>query len=603
MSLSFHHTIKHNQKSERIRHLIVFDVESYIDKKQGNKTIFVPFLWSAIRARKNKSNDGWVTTKHYGTDINDFWDMIESYCYDKEKVILSSHHLEPDFIPLLGIKMLQAREWILQKYITHNKILYFEFSKGKKKLVVSNSGNIFPGSIDRWGKALGIAKLDMPKCKCLCQEWITYCMRDCEILLEMWLQYFKFLDIHDMGNFKLTAASQAMTTYRHRFMPKPIAIHDHPETLILERQAYHGGRFQALQIGKIPNAPFWRLDINSMYGNIMSKEDLPYELRGYQDGCNLDKLRWLLKRYAVIAEMTVISDEPFFPVIENDKVKYPIGRYKAVFCTPEIEYLLANHTVQRVHRISWYKKTPILSEYANYFLGIRQGYKKDGNKPYEELAKLFVNSLYGKFGQYGYEDKIIGECDPKIIRYEESYSADTHKSIQYLLYGGKVHVTEKQNNSYNTFVAIAAHITAYGRLALWLLIKKAGIMNVYHVATDSLIVNAVGLANLDDDIDAMTLGKLKIEEQIPSLTIKAPNDMVLGETEKIKGISKKAPKVNENEYIITCWARFNTLFKKGALDYYYTTEVHKTLKREKFNSLDKDGNHVTVYCEYQNIGV
>ncbi len=603
MSLSFHHSIKHNQKSERIRHLIVFDVESHIDKKQGNKTIFEPFLWSAIRSRYNDKSSKWVSKKYHGTDIDEFWDMIESYCYNKEKVVLSSHHLEPDFVPLMGIKKLQARDWIMTKYITHNKILFFEFSKDKKKLVITNSGNIFPGSIERWGKALGIAKLEMPTCKCLCDKWIIYCMRDCEILLQMWLEYFKFLDIHDMGNFKFTAASQAMTTYRHRFMTKTIAIHNHPATLILERNAYHGGRFQAMQIGKIPSAPFWRLDINSMYGEIMSTEELPYELRGYQDGCNLDKLNWLMKRYAVIAELTIISDEPFFPIVENDKVKYPVGRYKGVFCTPEIAYLQANHSILKVHRISWYKKAPILSEYAKYFLGIRQGYKADGNKPYEELAKLFVNSLYGKFGQYGYDDKIIGDCDPKIIKYEESFNADTHKSTQYLLYGGKVHVTEKKNNSYNTFVAIAAHITAYGRIRLWLLIKQAGIMNVYHVATDSLIVNAEGLDRLANQIDKMTLGKLKIEEQIPSLTIKAPNDMVLGDVEKIKGISKKAPKVKENEYIITCWTRFNTLFKKGTLDYYYTTTVHKHLKREKFNSLDKDGNHVTVFCEYENIGV
>ncbi len=580
----------------------MFDVESHITKHIKNKTIFEPFLWCCIKARYNDKKQTWVTKQYHGTDINAFWDLIETFTHDKEKVVLSSHHLEPDFIPLQGIKKLQARNWIMTKYITHNKILMFEFAKDKKKLTISNSGNIFPGSIERWGNALGIPKLEMPTYDKLDDNWIRYCMRDCEVLLAMWLSYFKFLDLHDMGNFKFTAASQAMTTYRHRFMERSIAIHNHPETLILERNAYHGGRFQALQIGKIKATPLVRLDINSMYGDIMSREKLPYELRGYQDGCRLDKLIWLLKRYAVIAECTVICDEPFFPIIADGKVTYPTGRHKGVFCTPELEYLLANHTIVKIHRISWYKKYPILSAYATYFLSLRQSYKAEQNKPYEELAKLFVNSLYGKFGQYGYEDKVIGTCDESIIKIEESYNKDTHHTTQYIIYGGKVHVTTKQNGSYNTFVAIAAHITACGRVALWKLIKQAGIMNVYHVATDSLIVNQIGLANLSDRIDKMKLGYLKIEDTIKALTIKAPNDMIMDGTEKIKGISKKAIKHSENEYEITCWTRFNTLFKKGALDYYYTTQVHKTLKRERFNTLDSAGNHVGVYCVYQNEG-
>lgn len=603
MSLGFHHSIKHNQKNERIRHLIIFDVESHIDKHKDNKTIFEPFLWCCIKARYNDKNDKWVKKKYHGTGINEFWDLIETFCYAKEKVVLSSHHLEPDFIPLQGIKMLQARNWIMMKYITHNKILYFEFVKDKKKIVISNSGNIFPGSIEYWGNALKMPKLQMPNTSILNDEWIRYCMNDCEILLEMYLQYFKFLDVHDMGNFKFTAASQAMTTFRHRFMNKTIAIHEHTETLILERQAYHGGRFQAMQIGKINYSPLARLDINSMYGYIMSNEELPYELRGYQEGCKLDKLVWLMKRYAVIAELTIISSEPFFPIIKDDKIKYPTGRHTGIFCTPEIQYLLDNHTIVKIGRVAWYKKYPILSDYSRYFLSLRQDYKTNQNKPFEELAKLFVNSLYGKFGQYGYKDKIIGDCDINTIKYEESYNADSNKTIQYMLYGGKIHVTEKQNGSYNTFVAIAAHITAYGRIMLWKLISQAGINNVYHVATDSLIVNQIGLDKLENEIDKMILGKLKIEEVITSLIIKAPNDMVIDTREKIKGISKKAIKHDENDYEITCWPRFNTLLKKGMLDYYYTNQVRKKLKRTTFNSLDNEGNHVSIYCEYGYLGV
>lgn len=444
MSMGFHHTIKANQKNERIRHLMVFDVESHIDKHIGNKTIFEPFLWCAIYSRYFKERKAWSNKEYHGIDINAFWDLVEKYSYNKEKLVLSSHHLEPDFVPLQGIQQLQARGWILGKYITHNKILYFEFAKEKHKIVITNSGNIFPSSIEFWGKALNIPKLEMPTSKQLNKEWIEYCMRDCVVLLAMWHNYLDFLDIHNMGNLQFTAASQAMTSYRHRFMTKAIAIHREPSVLALERVSYHGGRFQALQIGNIKASPIWRLDVNSMYGDIMKTSELPYELRGYQDGCRMDKLIWLLKRFSVIAELTIQCNEPFIPIIKADKVTYPTGRFTSVFCTPEINYILANMSIIKIGKISWYKKFPILSDYASYFLNLRQEYKKQDNKPYAELAKLFVNSLYGKFGQYGYKEEVIGECDPSLIKYEESYDANTKSKINYLFYGGKIRVVKKR---------------------------------------------------------------------------------------------------------------------------------------------------------------
>jgi len=597
MSMSFHHSIKPNQKNERIRHLLVFDVESNIDKKLGNKTIFEPFLWSLIYSRYRTEDKAWIDKKEYGTNIDDFWDIVESYAYNKEKLILSSHHLEPDIIPLQSVAQLDKRDWKLSKYITHNKILMFDFTKDKRKIVITNSGNIFPGSIAEWGKALKIDKLDMPTAKELNKEWVDYCMRDCEVLLAMWKTYIDFLNIHNMGNMKFTAASQAMTSYRHRFMPKTIAIHNHPETLALERLAYHGGRFQALQIGNISETPLYRLDINSMYGDIMCKADLPYELRGYQETCKLDKIVWLLKKYAVIAEMTIRTFEPVFPVIKDDKVTYPLGKITGFFCTPEIEYILEHCSIISIGKVSWYRKYPILSEYSTYFLNVRQAYKKEANKPFEMMAKLFVNSLYGKFGQYGYKEEIIGDCDEGVMTFQESYDTTTKQKIGYLLYGGKIHVVKKENNSYNTFVAVAAHITAYGRINLWKLIKQAGVNNVYHVATDSLIVNTIGFEALQDKIDANTFGLLKVEEIIKKLIVKAPNDMVMDETEKIKGVSKKAIKHSDNTYTVTCWPSFNALMKRNELGFYYTRSVTKTLKRKDYLTLDDKGNAVKMVYE------
>lgn len=130
------------------------------------------------------------------------------------------------------------------------------------------------------------------------------------------------------------------------------------------------------------------------------------------------------------------------------------------------------------------------------------------------------------------------------------------------------------------------------------MIKQAGVNNVYHVATDSLLVNEIGLNNLKDELDANTFGKLKIEEQIKRLIIKAPNDMVMDDKEKIKGINKKSKKLDSNTYEVTCWTRFNTLLKRNELESYYTKTVKKRLKRTSYLSLNNQGDSTKVICVY-----
>ncbi|MEW5992934.1 MAG: DNA polymerase [Candidatus Zixiibacteriota bacterium] len=585
MSLGFHHTLKTNQSNERIRHLLVFDVESRLSPGDKNRTYFEPFLWTLIYSRYRPETNKFTQHKHWGTELTPFWDTVEHYTWDRQKTVLSSHHLEPDFIPLHGIYELPARGWLLHRYITHNRILYFEFVRGARKLIVTNSGNIFPGSMADWGTSLGLPKLDMPELCAPQSDWVAYCMRDAEILTALWHKYFEFLDLHDLGNLKFTAASQAMTSYRHRFMRRPIAIHQHPDTLALERSSYHGGRFEALYYGNPGKPRYWRLDINSMYAHIMSQNPLPYELRGYSPSATLQSLTWALSKYQVVANLTIQCNKPFFPVTIDAKIAYQPGIHQVTFTTPEILYLLEHGSILQVGAMAWYKYDYILRDYANYFLSLRAQYKQEHNHAFEQLAKLFVNSLYGKFGQYGYTDKIIGECDPSLVKYEESYDLTTRQKIGYFFYGGKIRVTLKTGVSYNTLVTIASHITAIGRLKLWQLMSQAGLDHVYHVATDSLIVDAIGLQRLQDHIHPSQPGRLKIEQEFTNLIIKAPNDMMIDGLEKIKGVSKKATKLDDDTYQITAWPHFNTLLKHSELEQYYTRSVTKTLQRPAFKSL------------------
>jgi len=594
MGISYHHLIKKNEGGEIVSHYIIFDVESKL-QKEGDKEIFTPFLWTALymRVRKNKGNLSYSEKTTWGNDINAFWDFVEEHTFVKSRSILTSHHLEVDFIPMQGVQQLQARGWKMFRYISHNRVIIFEYKKNNKTLIVMNSGNIFSGSIEKMGKILGYPKLTMPESPEINQAWVDYCMTDTLILSQMWKAYIRFLVEHDLGTMQFTIASQAMTAYRHRFMNRPIAIHDNKEVIALERRTYHGGRFQALVFGNPHAEQYYRLDVNSMYAGIMKQEKVPYELIYYVKKGSIEFLRWCFDRdYLVCADLVLEVNEPFLPVMQDGKTVYPVGRVSGGYCTPEIKYALKQGYIKEVGNVSVYRSDVLFSDYVDYFVGLRNDYKQAGNEVFAYICKLFNNSLYGKFGQYGYEDKIIGDS-PHELKREEGYDFETGTKTYYLHYNHKIHVVTRKPVAYNSFVAIAAHITSYGRMRLWHFMKTAGLENVYHVATDSLIVNSDGYQRLQAYI-SNKVGDLKVELVFKDLIVKSVNDMIIDGKEKIKGIPKKAIKLADDLYQITVWKSFNSLLTENDASLYYVKKMIKRLQRPDYRRVLHNG----VECNY-----
>ena len=581
MSRAFNHTIAGNKGNERPTRVIFLDVESRVSEPHKGVRVFTPFLWVGACVKFEDSKMVSAVYSH-GEEVGEFWDCVDNFCYPKTKVYLTSHHLEVDFIPLQGFKHLQERGWVLKLFISHGRTLIMNWSKPGKKLVVINNGNIFAGSIDQWGKMIGLEKLPMPRESDPLEVWLPYCTRDVEVIAKMWEYLFMFLDGHNLGNFKLSAAGLAFNAYRHRFMSIPVSIHDDAEVIKLEREGYHGGRFQAVQIGDFSGDTFRQLDINSMYGSIMAREDLPYELRGYRESIEGYNLAYYVDRYAVIAEVEIYCWENVFPHFEGNKLGYGAGSFTTVLTTPELAYCLENGWIQSVGRIAWYTRGKVLASYASYFLDLKDKYDAAGNTPMRQLSKLYLNGLYGKFGQRGYNDRVIGDCDPNIIEIRDGWDLSLKCPLTILKYGGRVHECYSTDAARDAMIALAAHITAYGRLQIHQLALKADYGNVYHIATDSLTVNSEGYENLKSELSPRQPGKLKIEDTFSVYTVFDVNDQEMDGVRKIKGISKKSAQTDINAFLVTYWTKLETLIKIGKTDQYYVREVEKHLRRGSY---------------------
>ena len=582
MSYAFSHTLKQNSGNARPTHVIFADVESKLSQSSPERVNFTPFLWTAFYVHYRRNREKAEKQFHFGQDITGFWDFVESHTWQKTKTYLVTHHLEVDFMPLNGFTELQKRGWRLQRIIANGRTLILNYVKDHKKLTILNNGNLFESSIEAWGKLLNVPKLQMPDEKAPLANWITYCKRDTEIMVLMWDKLLQFLDDNELGNFKLTRASLALNAFKHRFMTHSIAIHNSMKITCLERQAYHGGRFEALKLGDFTGDKYYELDVNSMYGFVEAYSELPYELRGYKVYPSLQELKTRLERYAVIATVIIDSKEAFYPTYKKGKVKFVAGRHRVTLCTPELKYALRKGYIVKIIRMAWYYKARILHDFAKYFMALKTQYDIAQNMPMRALAKIYCNAIYGKFGQRGFEDIVIGDCDPNDFSFGQIYDADNGKREDIYKFGGKVHLVKTTLKSRDSFIAIAAHITAYARMYLYSLMTKAGIENVYHVATDSLTVNEVGYKRLTKMIHPSKAGCLKVKGCYSQYSVKGINDIAYDGVERIKGITKNAIKLNECTYVITEWPKITSLIKAGVKGGYYTRYRKKVLRRDDY---------------------
>jgi DNA polymerase elongation subunit (family B) len=234
--------------------------------------------------------------------------------------------------------------------------------------------------------------------------------------------------------------------------------------------------------------------------------------------------------------------------------------------------------ILRVYRYALYKPAFLFTEYVNYFYQLKSRYKREGNKVFYEIVKLYLNSLYGKFGQRRRITEKIGEGLPLPDGAHIIYNSEGGPPLKGYVIDGDFYVTKVEGYSENSFPAIASFVAAYARCYLTELILKAGEGNVLYCDTDSLIVNEKGLKNLESHINGDMLGYLKHEDTADEVVIFGPKHYIFKKRVKIKGVPSSAVKIDDKHYKMRRWLRGRSLLRRGVLDRVIVEDFVKELK-------------------------
>lgn len=569
------HWLRRNARSKRPETLLFVDTESS-ETPQPNGTSLQTFRlgWACLAEYvpyKGLKVKGWYEIK----DLVDFWHTVGKVAVQHKCTYIVSHNIDYDARVLRAFSILPRVGFVPSYAILGESCRFFTFRADKNTIALLDNLNFWRLPLSEIGAELGLPKIAIDFKTATLTELSTYCKRDVQILVKLWDHWLRFLDEHQLGNFAITVAGQAMNAFRHRFMRHQIGIHNRQDAISLERASYKGGRCEVFRIGHFTDGPYYKLDVNGLYAYVMQSCSIPRKLVKVLVNVSPAYLEKLTEKYLVIADVLLDTDSPLYAIHSKGYTICPLGQFRATLTTPEVKRALDEGHIRGVGRVAIYDGDVLFRAFIDYFTPLRQKYKAQGKVAHSAMCKLLRNSLYGKFGQHGYSQKVIDTAP--IDEIGITYWQDLESGAQCfdMTFGGVKIRQERKGESKDSFPGIASHIAAYGRQVLWDYVLLAGRKNCFYADTDSLIVSQAGYDNLKDAIDPLQLGMLKLEGISDDLEIFAKKAYIFGCKRTMKGIRKNATNLENGVWRQTHFTSLKWAFRAGCLDDVLVYEVEK----------------------------
>lgn len=293
--------------------------------------------------------------------------------------------------------------------------VYFEVKKGKRvnKVTFKDSMKIFNMSVDRIAKDfdLPIRKLELdykafrPVGHELTREEVDYIRNDVEIVARA-LNIF-----YTQGHSKLTIGSNALEDFKYRcrgfnnYFP---TLNEEEDSFI--RKAYRGGFtfVNPKHQGKTVKGNCVCLDVNSLYPSRLELCPMPYQVPVKFEGRYIEDSEYPLYVQRLLCSFHIKEDK--IPSIQvKNTSRFVANEYITDSGTEPVELTLTNvdlklffsqYHVTVYEYLGGYKFKScigLFNQYIDYWTEEKVKAKKEGRKAQYAIAKLFMNSLYGKF--------------------------------------------------------------------------------------------------------------------------------------------------------------------------------------------------------------
>lgn len=403
-------------------------------------------------------------------------------------------------------------------------------AKGQLKWTFVDSLRLLPLSLNEVGKTFGIGKkvdlnvsyddLALPQHREMMREYLE---TDCRLL---WRSIDLMQDtINNLGGeLGITLPATALDLFRRSFQRKDIAVNRHylackqhnvdhkrnakPAADACKgcmhefiRRAYYGGRTEIFRMEFEPSHGHEEMsvyDINSHYPHCML-EPMPIGQAIELENITESQVYAFAKNLIGIVDCEVYIPPdcylPPLPHVINGKLMFPVGHFRGTWDTAELTLLAeVGGTIIKTYKSAWFETGELFNGFIETLYRFRDKTRAGWTKGMDFIAKILMNSAYGKFAMREERQKVV--INPGTI--EGMSCLDLEADV----WTEDVYVAP-------TYIVpqISTHITALARARLWRLLNAVVLTGgrIYYADTDSLFISGCELPT------STGLGGLKLE--------------------------------------------------------------------------------------------
>lgn len=437
-----------------------------------------------------------------------------------------------------------------------------------------DSYQLLPSSLEKLAIAfeLPISKTSFPHAKVkevglldLRKEAIKYCLNDCRLLLGVILKFQEAI----FNNFKVditkspTLSSLSFKIFRKNFFnacSNLIPTFRYSDDLKI-RNSFKGGSVGMIKPTNVFNKAakqLWLLDFNSLYPYIMSKYAMPCGKVRHFVGNILAKE---MKPMGFFKVNVTAPDNLKVPVLTTKVLingrlvnVAPTGAFTDWYFSEELYNARDNfgYQFEILEGYVFSERKVLFSEYMSTLYKLRISFAKDN--PMNMIAKLLLNSFYGRWGMTPYfsETKVLTDLEMNNLLQNGNINnldsfIDFNNGHHLAVFSADQEAISRHNRGHysNVSICIASAITAYGRIIMSQF-KNHPQFDLYYFDTDSIVVDISPdkLEHLFPGIIGNNMGQLKLEHVIDKAVFLAPKTYFL-ELEngsiviKVKGLSQQ----------------------------------------------------------------